>query len=747
MKFKIKLVVIIFTVLVFFSNLSAQNAFYEAEYLSGINLQDLYKYIIFVENASDFGVDKKELGNGELLEELTFGKNFLKDPWLYAINTKDFRKAFTEVESLYEKYEKQFRNHILKLLEEHDTSIKEKSETEQENAITKKIKEMIEAKSKQKLFRPPGQPQEAAPTTPGKFFSPTFQSILLDAAGTIIAVRLKEEITVTYINKFRKKLETLGVDKAFSPLFPNIFELVMKGDPFDYDSLGGKLKKAVSDDLDNILGNLLVFFDDIDTTIENLKNSSEIKAKEKLIEALTKLKKLKDKDLFTFLLLAVDVSDKLIHGSHLIDLLDYLDFKYKSKIDDKNKTNKNIYKIVHLINIVQNNLRAIDESKEKGSLSNTWIGFSQLNELISVGSGSIEYRGVEYFLALIYYQNKSFFEDKKFFKKGVILRDLQNFFSDLDESKKLDKSKKFIDEKFIPVYQIIVKIDQFSKRKSMTAEDYADYMQSTLDLIKKIFREFDKTSSNSDEFGKVIGIAQKCLDTYKSIYKREYFAVVSNTVDIINLLSNGERQKGKFFDFLSFLVKYAKFMETLANAKDVEDVKGLISSVILPSGSYIHKRRTGGSLTISAHPGFYFGSEKLGDDSVDSAVVGFTAPIGLELCFGSKSRTDKSPSLGFFLSVFDLGAVVSYRIKGGNEEDYKGFPKEITFRQILSPGFSVNFGFKNSPITIGVGVQRTPQLRKIIEKDAVIDEKKSWRIFARFSWDMPLINIFPRFRK
>jgi len=849
MNFKIKLVVIIFVVLGFFSNLSAQNAFYDAEYLSGINLKDLYKYIIFVEHASKLSVDKKELGYGELLKELELGRKFLKKPWDSAINTKDFRKAFKEVESLYEKYERQFRNHILEMLkkekkEGEEVTEEEVTEEEVTNWINKKIREKEDEKieiAEEKL-----QPETVSPTS-GKFFNSTFQSNLIDALGTLIAERFKEDVTIMYIEKFKKALKTgkyKEIYKIIEKLLPEIYNLVDRNDPFTYLSLGKEWKAAFEKDIENLPKHIVHY----------LKTSDFFN---------------KESKLYPYLEFAFEISDKLINGYHPVEILNYLDILYKEKKEENSEKEfyKTFYKTIHFLNLVQLNLH----KHRSGSSSNEeefsgWVSFSDLKNLMVQ---KIEKNNrVTYFLALIYFQDKTFFDEEYIGKRKFLVW--------------LKETEKLFTKRIRPFYQIMVKINEFDKKSKGTSEDYAQYMQLALDVLKETYEIISSQSTDKTPGVKRgFRIAQKCLDIYKSIYKNDYKNLISQTLFILReideavlenssdkkylselnanvskeieklkndkvyedlknknssikekiellkepdksgdrsysekitkvlelnkrlkeeiegLISGLEKQENRNEDdknkcklkvlkelketieeytkryklqkFIGALVKYGAFIEGIANAKNSMDMKKVIAAVILPRGSFFKKRTSTFSLTIAVHPGVFIGGERLSNvGDINQAggvpgnapnnninkintrewgmVTGFTAPLGVEFCWGSKKSECFISSCGIFLSVIDLGAVVSYRLTKSSD-DYNGMPDKITFKQIFSPGASLNFGIKSSPITFRVGAQYTPEIRKIKEEEIIMDEKKSWRFFAGFSWDIPLISITPKIRK
>jgi hypothetical protein len=224
--------------------------------------------------------------------------------------------------------------------------------------------------------------------------------------------------------------------------------------------------------------------------------------------------------------------------------------------------------------------------------------------------------------------------------------------------------------------------------------------------------------------------------------------------------------RGKLFNILGTFSKYTTFMVDITAANSSSEVKEIIKKEIVSPNNYVTKRFSKVSLSISAHPGLFLGYEQLDltQSEIDDPDIteeewapnfGFTAPVGLELAFGNRSKdlsemgpislkknqndyvakTMKGSSWSFFISLLDLGAIVNYRL---TENDETELPQEVTFKQVFSPGGYLNFGFRNSPIAIGAGFQYTPELRKI-GSDL---EKNAFRYSIRFSWDIPLVFAF-----
>jgi hypothetical protein len=106
------------------------------------------------------------------------------------------------------------------------------------------------------------------------------------------------------------------------------------------------------------------------------------------------------------------------------------------------------------------------------------------------------------------------------------------------------------------------------------------------------------------------------------------------------------------------------------------------------------------------------------------------------MTFKNKAGKENSSSVGIFAQIVDLGAVLNFRIGDSTST----LPDKIEFKQIFSPGISINYGFNNSPLNIGVGYQYSPELRKISKNGNEIYPNGN-RLFLRLAWDIPLLNI------
>ena len=116
-----------------------------------------------------------------------------------------------------------------------------------------------------------------------------------------------------------------------------------------------------------------------------------------------------------------------------------------------------------------------------------------------------------------------------------------------------------------------------------------------------------------------------------------------------------------------------------------------------------------------------------------------TAPVGFSLSWG-ESQNKNGQSFGIFLPLIDIGAAFSYRWSGKEN----GFPEQLLWRQVLSPGFHGVWGIRKLPISVMAGMQFTPQLRKINPQDLASSNASVWRYGVSVVVDIPLFNLYLR---
>jgi hypothetical protein len=210
------------------------------------------------------------------------------------------------------------------------------------------------------------------------------------------------------------------------------------------------------------------------------------------------------------------------------------------------------------------------------------------------------------------------------------------------------------------------------------------------------------------------------------------------------------------------LFKYGTFMANLVNADSPEEVQAVIESFALPTGSARIKRETCFNVSLNGYVGLYMGSERirgLEKDRVDT--YGLMAPVGISISFGHRFLffgTGKSGwSTSLFFSVIDLGAIASFRFTdgsipvGGDTATVYSLPK-IELKDIIAPGAFISIGIPKTPLSVNVGWQIGPNLRKVSlsTPTGVVENTYSDEMYKKFSVslvvDIPVINFYTKSR-
>jgi hypothetical protein len=230
----------------------------------------------------------------------------------------------------------------------------------------------------------------------------------------------------------------------------------------------------------------------------------------------------------------------------------------------------------------------------------------------------------------------------------------------------------------------------------------------------------------------------------------DYLSKIKKSVADLNekLLANGQQGNiNTYLKTIAMISKYGNVIAGVAAAQNSDELETVIKNYVASSGSYVFQRTSLSSISIAAKVGITGGIEGTDNFKQFKPNFGLSVPIGFEFTWGgrTKDKTDypyltadnkikylTEGSHGFFLQIFDIAAVVNYRL---GADSTSSLPQKILLKQVFSPGITYNWGFKNSPFDLGIGGEYTPQLRKIGDQL----QANSVRIFIRLSWDKPLI--------
>jgi hypothetical protein len=532
------------------------------------------------------------------------------------------------------------------------------------------------------------------------------QTKIIDGLSKYYAEEFRKAQLLSYMQTFESTIGNIG---ELQVLLPKTYAKLKSADPSRFPELGDEYKTIFNEDLKSIIDNLINHIDNYSG------GSSEPKLKWLNTTNIATIKKNEYYDCFK---ISADIGSKLINNYHPVDLFNYVDNKYYDPIllSKANRQSADYIKLIlHGINLIQKNV--LDTTRAKGSqFANAWLSLQDLKKLNTKDEWL-------FFAGLMYQQDKDFFNTFIFNGAGKNLSNVT------------DTEISTLKTKINSILSTLIEIQDF--RSNLKEENLKDNFSGYMNLILKeieITNYFTTTQFPATDLKKYLLIADYTMNIYDNARKKDYNNTIYYTVEILNqfLVSNST-----YLQVANTIEQYGAFMTDVINAKNSDEVKDVIKKHAAPPTSFILKREYKRTLSITGQPGYFASIEKFdGSNQNFKFVSGITLPIGFEVSFKLKAGEENSGSLGFFAQIIDLGAVLNFRVGDSTST----LPDKIEFKQIFSPGGSINYGFKNSPITLGIGYQYSPQLRKITLNGSDI-YPNGHRLFLRLAWDIPLMNI------
>jgi len=523
------------------------------------------------------------------------------------------------------------------------------------------------------------------------------QTKILDGLTKYYSEEFKKAQLLSYMNTFES---TIGEVGELQVLFPSTYNKLKNTNPSKFPELGDEYKDIFNQDLKSLLDNLI-------SHIDTHKVNSPIEDKLKLLN-YENIDKIRKSNYYGGLRISADIGSKLINSYHPVDLFNYLDSKYYSDsiLLDKKKSrsfDQKLALILHGVNLMQSNL--LDTTKSPNTqFSNIWLGTEEFKKLNTN-------REWTYFAGLLYQQDKDFFSEY-FFAPPVSIT-----------NENIEKVK----QTFTSMLTGLIEIQNFRSEldDSNLSDNYLKYMT----FISEVLEEANNTNEDLSTFFK---LSNYTLNVYDNARSKDYNNSIHYTILILNEFL-GEQEN--YLEVMYTLDQYGTFMTDVINSENSDEVKDVIKKHAAPPASFNLKREYLNTFSITGQPGYFASYEKLSGEW--SFVSGITLPMGFEYTRKLKSGQSNSGSLGLFLQVIDLGAMLNFRVDNSTST----LPDKVEFSQMFSPGGSLNYGFKNSPLNIGIGYQYTPELRKVTLADGNEFYPNGHRWFVRLAWDIPLINI------
>ncbi len=562
---------------------------------------------------------------------------------------------------------------------------------------------------------------------------------LVDATSTLLLSRAESELTLSFLSRLKKEFEerpflvfyesgwnqTQADSFRLKDIFPSTYALISDYDQIVSINIGKSLQNAFEEDLKDFYGNAQQFL-----IPEPLRQQITYHVYAVIHSTFSSLSKgLHPNVIMTSLAEQYAVPESLI----LRNALDT--FKCAIQV-----------------------LQAVSLSVQDVSPSRVWISLDNFKQLTS--------REQEYFICLLYLQNKSIFQ-----KLGITANRLQNG----------ERSPDFVQLRQL-IYQNIAFLDQLEnkiadlrlinatrtdKTPGSGAQTQAVLGNSEQDR-ERAFYEYAFMFSNvveqisayvclahpksficSNEFKKdYLPVGRELLQIPLSVENKEYATAFLKTLKVIETL----HKNNPLYESPKGLTKYLTLAADVVAADSADRIRAILNDVILPVGSYRVKRYSSSSVFISALAGGSGGAEWLDFPGINdkwALQVAPFVPIGIDISWGSRKLLRNSPyetrgtSNGIFMSILDIGAIISYRFQMDNNADLSSSNlPTIKLEQLLSPGLFYTHGFRNSPVVWGLGAQLTPRLRDIVDaKDITVDRANAFRFSVFVAIDLPLFTV------
>lgn len=532
---------------------------------------------------------------------------------------------------------------------------------------------------------------------------------IINALSQFLVDRTKQELTLTFYENFKDKLEvSININLSdgsiltikLKDLFKTTYRLFESKNYFDSPSLGETWILAFKKDLK-----------ELPNAVKEIVLQNENLSKTKTGH---------------FAIVSFDAIDKVKSGKHPIEIIEELKDTYYKNDNNEHEINQ----IIGLLDLLSNNL-TIDEKKE-GYKEVKWISMNDLK--------SLNEEQKKYLVGLIYQMGRTngLFTKPLFENSSIII---ENYINEKNYNLLYLFIKKTVSNYNLITQQLAnLKQDKEIDGKKNELKNYIIFLNtfySTFDLTIESYYTLINSNQyyQSEYYTKYKPIFDDVSKINNAISESQYAECLLLTNELINHIFPNVLLNNDIYKKITF---YGNFMVDVINTSEKEgDLKLVIEKYAMPVSSYRIKRTMNSSWDVNAYPGLYLAYEFSGSNSLS---YGITAPIGISYSFRNveKSITNiKSSSSTLFLSVIDIGAPFSYRF---NKDEAEGLPENIKWEQVFSPGLFYIYGIKNSPLSIGVNAQFSPLLRKI-EENNVLETKNVFKIGFTLLVDVPLFNL------
>lgn len=240
-------------------------------------------------------------------------------------------------------------------------------------------------------------------------------------------------------------------------------------------------------------------------------------------------------------------------------------------------------------------------------------------------------------------------------------------------------------------------------------------------------------------------ISERCMNFLYYLERGEHRSAISSLMRLMTTLSrqleknttSPERAR-----LLHFFEEYGDFVAGMVDAKTKEQVEYLLKSLADPPGSSRTKRTHNITVGINAYVGVSAGREywernptQTSGLQSDFTVLAPTVPVGFAISKLLGPSWKHPQSFSLYVSLLDLGAMMTYRLASENEfGTYK-----LTYKNIFKPGLQLHWNIQRTPFYLGAGWQTGAQFREVDDREISF---RSSRFFMAFGIDVPIKTLY-----
>jgi hypothetical protein len=509
--------------------------------------------------------------------------------------------------------------------------------------------------------------------------------VVADALTKFVIKRAKEEINASFIADMQ---EAFRKNPWMQVLFPQTHDFVLRFDSYRYISVVQILKESFEEDMRDLPTHLPQYL----LTVGRNQSATLTDAQKEIIGSVALI--------YSF-----------VSGGNPAEIIENLN----PGTIGGGRTN--LVSSILLMKIFSRSLR--DNGTDRA-----WVQSSKMAELLS------NENTVLLFLALVMEDPDM---DKVAFqgRNGMPVKLRDKFLSSSNRYSQAGESLRAMHDAIL-VIQNQIRIIRAAAGQGAKAsyQAYYDLFNAVVDLCggAQSFVVAVQPDVDTSRFAAVLKIARKVTGIYRNVNEGDYGAALQNALIVVDEFVPDGMTKSE-------LLKYGAFIATAGQAKDADEFEAAIEAAALPVGSARIKKHSAFSVALNSYVGFHYSAEALSLDRLEDqqSSYGLYLPIGvtfswpMDLCF--------IKSFSIFPTLLDLGAVGSYRLS----DDSTKLP-DFTWENILAPGVHFMFGlFDNYPMTLGIDIQVSPQLRRISAERTFLEPRR-FRFGLSLSMDIPLLN-------